>query len=212
MDAESKNIQQEDFDRWLDAALHARADAEPRMGLEDRVLARLAADPPRKFVWWPASALAVAAAGLVITIAIVLLHTRQPEQAIADHKVQQANPVAVNSASVQSNSAPNTMAVHSRRRSRLINRGDSACCISTKVMAGRESGQERLPKLATFPAPRPLTVEERMLAELAAQLTVRQQFSEIANVSIDSTPKDLSIRELNIEPLGTTSTGGSPQE
>ncbi|HVH87153.1 MAG TPA: hypothetical protein VM912_10530, partial [Terriglobales bacterium] len=135
MDAESKNVQQENFDRWLDAALHARADAEPRMGLEDRVLARLAADPPRKFVWWPASALAAAVAGLVITIAIVLLQIRQPEQTIADHKVQQPNSIAVNSASVQSKSASNTVAVYSRRHP---TKEDAACCVDTKAMARRE--------------------------------------------------------------------------
>ena len=41
MDAEQKNLGKKNLDRWLDPALRARVDVEPRMGLEARVLTRL---------------------------------------------------------------------------------------------------------------------------------------------------------------------------
>jgi hypothetical protein len=58
---------------------------------------------------------------------------------------------------------------------------------------------------------RPETDQERMLAQLAAQLSAQQQFSDVARLSVGSPPKDLSIKELIIEPLETP-TNSSPQD
>src|SRR5437016_5169817 len=78
MDAENRRPQQEEFDSWLDTALGARANAEPRPGLEDRVLTRLAAEPERtKLAWWPA----MTAVAAVFVIAIALLIMRSGDQA-----------------------------------------------------------------------------------------------------------------------------------
>ena len=68
---------------------------------------------------------------------------------------------------------------------------------------------EALPKLATFPAPRPETREEHMLARLAA----RQGSYDLANASPDIVPlKDLSVPELKIEPMEGTPPDNTPQK
>jgi hypothetical protein len=211
MDADNRFDQHNNFDQLLDSALRARRDADPRLGLEDRVLARLAAEPPRRFVWWPAVAVA-AAAVVAIAIAVALLHLPQPERTITNRATQPANPSAMNTARLQTNSAQKAAATPKPRDSRSATSRDAACCLSTKVAAGHHTEETQLPKLATFPAPRPATAEERMLAQLAAQLAARHEFSEIANLSIDAASKDLSITELNIEPLEATPATSSPQE
>ena len=72
MGAENRKPESEDLDRWLDLALRERANAEPRAGLEDRVLARLATEPPRTIIWWPA--VAAVAVLLVVVITFVMIH------------------------------------------------------------------------------------------------------------------------------------------
>src|SRR5438309_8343821 len=85
MDAENRMPSQEDCDRWLDTALRARADAEPRAGLENRVLARLRAEPePRRFAWWALPIAAVAV--LVIAVVLVSLYRSQQERTIANRQ------------------------------------------------------------------------------------------------------------------------------
>ena len=72
MDAENRSNQQKNFDQWLDSALRARTDAEPRLGLEERVLARLESAPQRTRVsWWPLFAFAAAAMVIVIGLALM---------------------------------------------------------------------------------------------------------------------------------------------
>src|SRR5262249_26271308 len=82
MGAENRKPESEDLDRWLDLALRERANAEPRAGLEDRVLARLATEPPRTIIWWPA--VAAVAVLLVVVITFVMIHPRRPEPIITN--------------------------------------------------------------------------------------------------------------------------------
>ena len=71
------------------------------------------------------------------------------------------------------------------------------------------AGPEALPKLATFPAPRPETAEEHMLARLAA----RRGSYDLANASSDMVPlKDLSVSELKIQPMEGTPPDNTSQK
>lgn len=210
MDAENKSDQQKNFDHWLDSALQARANAEPQLGLEDRVLARLASDSQRRIVWWPVMATAIAAV-IAIAVALALLYSHQPERAIAHATTEPANVSAVNSAPVQASSTTKTPGLSKARNSQSI-RGEHAPCCNLAHLSAVRNAEAHLPKLATFPAPRPETQQERLLAQLANQLVARKEFSEVARLSVDSPPKDLSIQELSVEPLTTTSGSSSPQE
>src|SRR5690349_23910296 len=103
MDAENRSDQQENFDQWLDSALRARVNAEPRLRLEERVLARLASQPERTRVNL-LPLFAFAAAVLTVVIGIALLRPDQKHHAIAHVSAQPASGSAVNDASAQASS------------------------------------------------------------------------------------------------------------
>ena len=210
MDAENRSDQQRNFDRWLDSALQARANAEPRVGLEDRVLARLASELQRRIVWWPVMATAIAAV-IAIAVAIALLYPNQPERATVHAPTEPANVSAVNSAPVQASSRTKTPGFSKARNSQST-RGEHASCCDLAPVSAVHSAEAHLPKLASFPALRPETQQEQLLAQLANQLVARKEFSEVARLSADSSLKDLSIQELSVEPLDTTSGSSSPRE
>src|SRR5690349_9309573 len=197
MDAENRADQQENFDQWLDSALRARVNAEPRTGLEERVLARLASQPERTRVNL-LPLFAFAAAVLAVVIGIVLLRPHQAYHAIAHVSAQPVSGSAVNNASTQASSRPKIAGIHKPRNSRFIRSKNGVCCELTPIVGNRKA-TEHLPKLASFPAPHPETEQEKLLAQLAAQMTAQKQVSEIATMSIDSPPKDLSVKELSIE-------------
>jgi hypothetical protein len=69
-------------------------------------------------------------------------------------------------------------------------------------------GDKQLPKLATFPAPRPETAEEHMLLRLAA----RRGSYDLAEASTDSALSDLSVPEINIDPMEGTPPDNTPRE
>jgi hypothetical protein len=223
MDADNRKLQPPEFDRWLDAALRAGANAEPRIGLEDRVLARLRAEPPRKqFAWWPV--LIATTAMFVIAVALVIMHSRPQQRTGASLQPPTASQPASHSPVVQARSDRADKELDAHRQSRRATR-DAACCISTTVIARREpdedarrfglqansirAGSEQLPRLATFPAPRPESAEEHMLLRLAA----RRDSFDVANVSTDSMPlKDLSVPEIRIDPMEGTPPDNTPRE
>jgi len=201
MDAERRKSQKE-FDRWLDAALHARSKAEPRTGLEDRVLARIAAEPPRRFSWWPAAAIA-AVAVLVIAIVISALYSRERQDNAGNRQgpfIQQVRPPE------SSSHASSPVVTTAGERHRGTRR--AACCVSAHRATNASVGTELAPKLATFPSLHPPTPEERMLARLAA----RRGSYEVANINGDQPLKDLSIPELKIDPMEGTPPDNAPQE
>jgi hypothetical protein len=223
MDADNRKLQPPEFDRWLDAALRAGANAEPRIGLEDRVLARLRAEPPRKqFAWWPV--LIPATAVFVIAVALVIIHSPPQQRTVASLQRPTASQPLSHSPVVQAGSERADNELHAHRRSRRATR-DAACCVSTTLIARRRpdedgrrwglqansigAGNEQLPKLATFPAPRRESAEEHMLLRLAA----RRGSYDLANVSIGSAPlKDLSVPELKIDPMEGTPPDNTPRE
>ena len=215
MDAANRNSQFEDMDRWLDRALGERANAEPRNGLEARVLARLAAEPPNRLAWWPV--MAPVAAVVVIAIALGAMYPREKQQVW--QQPRRPSPETSLPATGAAKQGTGSTAA------RIISHRETACCIAMKTTpitksreAARSSldlrpavrtGPEPLPKLATFPAPRPETAEERMLGRLAA----RRGSYDLANASSDMVPlKDLSVAELKIQPMEGTPLDNTSQK
>ncbi|HKS74708.1 MAG TPA: hypothetical protein VJQ82_16005 [Terriglobales bacterium] len=58
-------MRDQELDRWLDEALGDYADVEPRAGLENRMLARLASEKRRTVRWW-GFALSMAVLAIVV--------------------------------------------------------------------------------------------------------------------------------------------------
>lgn len=178
-------------EQWLDAALRVRMDAtaEPRPGLEERVLARLATAPKRKpMYWWPLAFIGVAAA-VLIAAAMLIVRPRTPEKPSA---AQTAQPVVSRPAQVVASKPPVGVRKpeHGNQRQALVAANRSPLVRQKEVT----------PKLATFPVKTPETDQERMLARLAA----RRGAFELASASSDQAIKELQVKELALEPMEGT--------
>jgi hypothetical protein len=201
MDAKPTSNQENDFGLWLDAALRARNDAEPRMGLEDRVLARLASEPQGKaLLRWPV--LVAIAALLVIAGGVTVLYRRPVVTDIA-HRAPATNVQPKSNFPTQKASGSHQIAAI-RRPSQV--RRASACCVAAKAHRDAEQA-ETLPKLAQFPSPRPQTTQEQMLMRLAA----RRDSYDTAVLASHSEWSELSVPEINVDPMAGTPPDSIPQ-
>jgi len=162
-----KNSQQEpirhitesdSFNRQLDATLAKLAAAEPRAGLETRILANLRTSPvpaTRAARWlWPAIAVAL----IAVTIGLSLVWKLQtPSSSIQARTPSVAKPVATPNTETKKEMATDTQTVPAPR----IKRHDSHQPAITAV--------RKAPKLDQFPSPRPLTENEKTLARYVAR-------------------------------------------
>jgi len=141
---EIKMREHQEIDQWLDESLSRYADAEPRPGLESRVLARLAAEQPapRTISWW---ALAFGTAALAGLLLLWLRPAFQPVPAPGMRWTAELPPVPL---SLQHTTSP-TAAVRSERP-----RGIRVALAQQGAEAKREC----------FPSPSPLSEQEKMLA------------------------------------------------
>src|SRR5690348_6400772 len=154
MDADNRKPQFENVDRWLDLALRERANAEPRNGLEERVLGRLASQTKlRRIVWWPVmTAVAVVS---VIALTLAMMYPRRQEKIIANrrHGLAASRETPAQANIVTGN--PPTNSTRARGAKMLASRTKHRAVPRTTVRVEPEA----LPKLATFPAPRPETAQ-----------------------------------------------------
>jgi hypothetical protein len=170
-----------ELDRMIDAALPGYSSAEPRPGLEDRVIARALVEKPRFFriAWQWSLALPAFAALLVL---LFLPRTRhQPLEPI--QRVPRSSPTVALSAP-ETTPAPHAVSKAKKTHPSLP--------VTTLA-----ADQQPLPKQQVFPTPSPLTAEERTLVAYS-----RVQFRELptkptTNVEIDP----IRVAELQIKPL-----------
>lgn len=142
------------LDHWLDEALRQNATAEPRPGLEGRVLARIAQESERHRTWnswaWIWATATVAAMVLLIGFAVRHDAGKAPRRAVP---VVSRNSAA---AGVAHRAAPVSLAPLARRRShRKLN----------PAVAAKIDG----PRREHFPSRRPLSEKELVLASYAQQ-------------------------------------------
>lgn len=196
MEEENKNAREPFNDEWLTQALHARSQAEPRMGLEERILARLATEVEHqsqsaaRWRWMPALAIALGLL-LVILAGRQFLHVRPHPQ---DERAKTTQPEAVRPQDFRS-AAPGIQAGKAQSDSaksllRRANTRNSTSPVVAKV--------NRLPMLGKFPAEAPATQQEKLMAELQ-----RRQFTaSLAQYARDfREAKDLVIENNSIPPL-----------
>jgi hypothetical protein len=147
--------ERDDLDRFLDAALAKYASAEPRQGLEERVLAHLRAADPRAAQrrWWNWR-FVVLAAVLAIAAAAVWQWNRPKQTPIANHPptMKQA-PVVPDLAHRDGNNSAPTKSVQWRR---------------SRHKPQHETVAHN-PKLDVFPSPLPLSEQEKILASYVSQ-------------------------------------------
>jgi hypothetical protein len=149
-------------DRELDAALARYAAVEPRAGLEQRVLANLRAERQLHAArgsrrWRAFAALAVAASMAVVSVSLLT-------------KSKVFNPAtASGSASregVANGSRPAVLesgSLHERAQSTGHAKGAVANHLGANELRQTETAAEVAPKLEQFPAPEPLSEQEKLL-------------------------------------------------
>jgi len=161
------------LDHWLDGALRQYGSAEPRAGLERRILTNLATDRRRVALrWrWGLALVSTAATGGIVVLWMVsfLHHPRGANKSIAaqipieNSIASHTGPQSLSTVGVE---AP-VKAVHPHTREH------------------KRIEQAREPRLEKFPAPRPLSEQEELLmqfvrhspqeAVLVAQMQAKRQ-------------------------------------
>ena len=149
----SEDERNHEVDTLLDAGLARYSSAEPRPGLENRILAGLRAQPqPSRWLdWRRAGALATAAVALVI----VILFFRQPPPPMPPQTAtSRPAPVAP---------APPTPTPPVAQPPR------TAKASAPRSLSPVQQARVESPRLETFPAPAPLSEQERLLLLFARQ-------------------------------------------
>jgi hypothetical protein len=151
-----QNDRSDEIDRALDAALAKYAAVEPRAGLEERVLANLHADHARRVnhAWWRWGLGATAVAVIVLTVALAWRSGRPSQPAIANRR-------PVMKQDLTQLASHDGHAVHSRPPHPLRS-GSAHPAHPGSVVASS-------PKLDRFPSPRPLSEQEKILANYVSE-------------------------------------------
>lgn len=176
-------------DELLDKALANYSQAEPRLGLEGRVLARLEEENnSRARVWWKWSWVPAAAA-LLIAGGLYLARPKAQPPAVPVAVAKPAQPV------ITARSAPPPVAEHAKS---AVPRGQRTLPQLTAAAA----------KQPQFPAPQPLSEQDRLLLAYvrlhpqAAAQQARAAAQPLAEIKIDP---------LEIPPLNPDGNQQAPQ-
>lgn len=139
-------------DEWLDAALDQYGKAEPRAGLEGRVLASLQAERTRAATpsrWWWVTGMTTALA--VIAVAIWAWQTNR--------EVRRVDTVGIMNSTHQEAAIHHQTEGHPRKQ--VVTHGSSGQPMPRVVVA--------IPKLGQFPSPQPLSEQEKFLMSYVAR-------------------------------------------
>jgi hypothetical protein len=144
------------LDRAIDAALEKYAAVEPRVGLEQRILASMRSERDRIPVrsWWVWGAVG-AVATLLIVVAALAWRPNKPTKTVAERPP---------SASIEAVARPSTR-TGSIEPARTMN----ARSVHAKPRRNPPSAVADEPKLDQFPSPEPLTEEELALVRYVRQ-------------------------------------------
>jgi len=157
-----------DVDRWLDSALSQFGKAEPRAGLESRVLANLQAERDRiastRRWWWAAGAVTALAAVLLAVWIGESARERNPASTAGNstrHREEARRSMRPRPAPQAA--APQVAAIQvTRPVTEVAQRRPANRPIRHLAVAGT-------PKLAQFPSPQPLSEQEQILMSYVAQ-------------------------------------------
>lgn len=140
-----QRLENDELDRELNTALAKFAAAEPRTGLEERILASLRAEQQRALTksWWRWPVLAAVAAGLVVSVSVGW-RSAKPVQNMGKAGAQIGN--NIETSPIRSHEAASA----TRLKPHVVRH--SATVVASAV------------KLEQFPSPQPLSEQEKILA------------------------------------------------
>lgn len=147
---ENQNSPGDELDRLLDAALKQYATAQPREGLEGRILARMRSEPAERasHAWWRWLTAAAVVGALAVIISMALRPQARPQPMVAQHPS-----VTLPAAKLAANSQPRKAVQRPRRRLHAV----------AEIQVPKA-----VPKLDQFPSPQPLSEQEKLLASYVA--------------------------------------------
>jgi hypothetical protein len=162
MSTDTDNNKQDELDRTLDGALLKYAAVEPRVGLEERVLAQMRAERSRDRdrTWWRWSVMSAAAAIVMVVIALALKSGKPSHPQVA-HRAPTNLQVPNETTRMISNENGNGVRVRKQRKD-----------ATDRITARRSQPQVIVasnPKLDQFPSSQPLSEQEKMLANYVAR-------------------------------------------
>jgi len=168
---------QNELDRMLETALAKYAAAEPRPGLEDRVLANLQAERTRIPVhaWWRWSVAAVLAV-VIVAVVLALRSGRSSLPVVADHSTAQ----------MQGTKEPAKQPASNGERGGV--RSAEAGPARNKTGHHSHPPVEIAihPKLDQFPSPQPLSEQEIALARYVRQFPQEATLVALAQVAYEN--------------------------
>jgi hypothetical protein len=163
----------DELDRILDAALAKYATAEPREGLEGRILAALRTERTRltKPTWWRWSVMAALAAVIVVALALALRSDKRFHRVVATHP-SSAKPAPKEALQIVSTGSLKEVRPQKRsaKRGTSIRRSQPEIVIAANPDSAKlGSPKPSSPKLDQFPSVQPLSEQEKILANFVAQ-------------------------------------------
>jgi hypothetical protein len=190
--------ERDELDRLIDSAL-ARY-GEPRSGLEQRMLARVDDEVARRhgfFRKWQAWALVGAAAAAIL----LLVFVQRP--AHREASISSATLTSPNREQAEGRSPSTVPEVHNQVR-HLANTSKTTHPGARKSKP-TESTPAAKPRLDVFPAPQPLSAEERALVEIATEPSDVGRENLIASQRALDAP--LQISAIEIPPITSPDAG-----
>lgn len=174
-----ENLNNGFLDRKLDAALAKFTAAEPRTGLEDRVLANLRAQQAHvtERSWWRWPALAALMAAIVL-IVFLAWRSERPVRKTASNL----------SATTQIDEHAGTQANQGGSVATQLNDAGSARHLKPRAVSHSVRVASPAPKLDQFPSPQPLSEQERILAGYIARFP--EQAALVAQARADARRRD----------------------
>lgn len=187
----NKTQPEDELDCLLDAALAKYVDADPRPGLENRVLANLRCGQSSTNPWWRWGLAAALAAILIVLVSSLRSNRSHPTT---------ANPTQV----TPSRRIPSQPIVPEVQHAAIRNFGADQNNSLRPVLAVRAPRHKTVvsenPRLDQFPSPQPLNDQERMLALYIAE------FSDEA-VIVAKVRTEASFQDRQDEIQGTDRSG-----
>jgi hypothetical protein len=150
-------------DQWLESTLIQFGKAEPRVGLENRLLANLRAERAQAYLrrrWWRALGMVASLAAILVAVRVEERdRERKPESTAATSTTNRAEAREL----VQPRPIPQIVHPATTHPAREVVRRRPA------HRPTRDLAVASTPKLAQFPSPQPLSEQERILASYVAK-------------------------------------------
>jgi hypothetical protein len=188
------------LDELLDSALAHYGDAQPRPGLEKRVLAGLRARPAHVSFGWRLMTAGGMAAAAALAIFLIVIPKHQGERTNTVQTPVKTVPQVASNSDIQvlkSRRLPQPM----DRTPAGFNRSRNAVAPHVRPQIARAvpASVTTVPRQAVFPSPTPLSRQEQLLLQLAQQAKPEELQALATRTSAPLQP--IEVRPLDVPPL-----------